>query len=61
MTNLFYFHQLVCAQISLVCYFALPPDLRTRFPCEPTERFLALFDEFSRLPSSEEERRALWD
>ena len=47
-------------QVSLVWYFAIPPDLSTRYPGPTTEKFLALFSRYIDLPLSEEGRLKLW-
>lgn len=46
--------------VSLTNYFCVPPDVRERYAGEGTEQALALFEEFIRIPATEEERLRAW-
>lgn len=47
--------------VSIVTFFALPVDLRQRHSHDPDiDKFIRLFEQFIRLPSSEDQRLATW-
>ena len=46
--------------VSLVSYFAMPPDVYERYPGIDTENCLKLFKEFINMPTTEKDRLSLW-
>jgi hypothetical protein len=47
-------------QVSIVTYFAIPPDVRERFPGPEIEKFLSMLRRFVDMPRTDEERLRQW-
>lgn len=46
--------------VSLTNFFCVPPDVRERYAGDGVDQALALFEEFIRIPATEEERLRAW-